>query len=284
MVRQETFEQRDDVPSYLGRLTQSPLLTPEEEITLTRAAQAGSTEARRRLIESNMRLVINIAKSYNCSSVPLEDLIQEGAIGLMHAVERYDPNKGFRLSTYATHWIRQAVGRAIDNKSKAIRLPTHVSQALRRIERARLKVMRELGREPTTDQVAAELGINGGRLAEMIRSSQDLLSLDMKVGDGESATLGSLLQDSNTEDPEAAALSGEFAEELEEVMSHLSDKERRVIQFRMKSSSGEDSEGRDTICEELAISRERMRQIEIQAIKKLRRLAQIHRLGDRIPS
>src|SRR5579859_8178584 len=132
----------DGVPSYLSRLTQSPLLTPEEEIILTRAVQAGDKLAKHRLIESNMRLVINIAKTYRNRSIPLEDLIQEGAIGLMQAAERFDPDKGFRFSTYATHWIRQAIGRAIDNKGKAIRLPAHVSQSIRRIEKEKENFIR----------------------------------------------------------------------------------------------------------------------------------------------
>ena len=150
----------DGLPSYLGRLTQAPLLRPEEEIELTRAVQRGDKEARRRLIESNMRLVINIAKAYRNRSMPIEDLIQEGAVGLMQAAERFDPEKGFRFSTYATHWIRQAIGRAIDNKSKAIRLPAHVTQSLRKIERERERLARDLGYEPSTEQLAQEMGLS----------------------------------------------------------------------------------------------------------------------------
>src|SRR5215469_12385559 len=150
-----TFD--DGIPSYLGRLTQAPLLRPEEEVELTRAVQRGDMAARQRLIESNMRLVINIAKAYRNRSMPLEDLIQEGAIGLMQAAERFDPDKGFRFSTYATHWVRQAIGRAIDNKSKAIRLPAHVSQSLRKVERERMRLARDLGYDPTPDQLAAAL-------------------------------------------------------------------------------------------------------------------------------
>lgn len=151
------MDHEESVPSYLNRLTRTPLLTPEEEVELTRAVQKGDERARMRLIESNMRLVINIAKSYRNRSIPLEDLIQEGAIGLMQAAERFDPDKGYRFSTYATHWIRQAIGRAIDNKSKAIRLPAHVSQSLRKIERERLRLARELGKDPSLDQLATAL-------------------------------------------------------------------------------------------------------------------------------
>lgn len=280
MIRHEAYEHGDDIPSYLGRLTQAPLLTFEEEVELAKASQAGSIEARQRLIESNMRLVINIAKSYHSRTVPLEDLIQEGAIGLMHAVQRFNPARGFRFSTYATHWIRQAIGRAIDNKSKAIRLPAHVSQTLRKIERARAKVFREIGREPTSDQIANELGISSKRLQQFIQSSQELLSLDMKVGDNENTTLGSLIKDGNCSDPEEIVLNGEFVEELHEVLMELSERERRVMTYRLKFSDSEMSDVRDELCEELQVSRERVRQIEVQAIKKLRRLAQTRKLND----
>lgn len=280
MIRHEAFDSDEGIPSYLGRLTQAPLLTSEEEIELTRSAQRGSGEARQRLIESNMRLVINIAKSYHSKAVPLEDLIQEGAIGLMHAVERFDPNKGFRFSTYATHWIRQSIGRAIDNKSKAIRLPAHVSQTLRKIERAKAKVMRELGSEPTSEQVAQELGISSKRLQQFIQSSQELLSLDMRVGDSENTTLGSLIRDASLTDPEESVLSSEILEELHEVMMELSERERRVMSFRLRLNESEMSEVREELSQELQISRERIRQIEVQAIKKLRRLAQRRKLNE----
>jgi len=147
-------DHEEGLPSYLGRLTQVALLTAEEEITLTRAVKCGDERARQRLIEANMRLVINIAKAYRSKAIPFEDLIQEGAIGLMQAAERFDPEKGFRFSTYATHWIRQSIGRAIDNKSKAIRIPAHVSQTVRRVERERARLARELGQEPTLEQIA----------------------------------------------------------------------------------------------------------------------------------
>src|SRR5688572_16133577 len=201
------MEYEDGIPSYLGRLTQTPLLTAEEEVALTKAVQNGCKKSKQRLIESNMRLVINIAKSYRNRAIALEDLIQEGAIGLMQAAERFDPDKGFRFSTYATHWIRQAIGRAIDNKSKAIRLPAHVSQSLRKVERERMRLARELGTDPTPEQLASAMGISPKRLMALVQSSQDLLSLDMTVGDSGGMTLGGLLKDTSHEDPEAQILS-----------------------------------------------------------------------------
>lgn len=270
----------DGIPSYLGRLTQAPLLSQEEEVVLTRAAHRGDPGARQRLVECNMRLVINIAKSYRSRAIPLEDLIQEGAIGLMHAVERFDPEKGFRFSTYATHWIRQAIGRALDNKAKAIRLPAHISQSLRKIEKERTRLLRELGADPTPEQLAAAIGISPRKLNTLLQSSQDLLSLDMRVGDGENTTLGSLLRDGSSHDPETEALSNEMNRELQTVLAELTERERRVMSVRLKIGEGDLSEGKDDLVKELQLSRERIRQIEIQAIKKLRAVAQRRRLRD----
>ncbi len=270
----------DGVPSYLSRLTQAPLLTPEEEITLTRAVQKGDKMAKQRLIESNMRLVINIAKTYRNRSIPLEDLIQEGAIGLMQAAERFDPDKGFRFSTYATHWIRQAIGRAIDNKSKAIRLPAHVSQSLRRVEKERLRLSRELGYDPSPEQLAAAMGISAKKLLTLMQSSQDLLSLDMTVGDSGGMTLGGLIKDTNgSGDPEGLILSQEMMRELQRIMLELNDREQRVMRLRFRLD-GSEAPLQEDIAKEMKLSRERVRQIEVQAIKKLRALAQRRRLRD----
>src|SRR5579871_2345664 len=149
-----------DSVSYLGRLTRQRLLTYEEEVALAARVQRGDARAKERLIEANMRLVINIAKNYHNCLVPFEDLVQEGAIGLMTAAERFDPTKGYRFSTYATHWIRQSISRALDNKSKAIRIPAHVSENLRKVDRTRALLFREQGEEPTTEQIAQRMGIS----------------------------------------------------------------------------------------------------------------------------
>jgi len=274
-----TSDHDDGIPSYLSRLTQAPLLTPEEEVTLTRAVQQGDTKARQRLIESNMRLVINIAKTYRNRAIPLEDLIQEGAIGLMQAAERFDPEKGFRFSTYATHWIRQAIGRAIDNKSKAIRLPAHVSQSLRRIEKERLRLARELGYEPSPEQVAAAIGISAKKLLTLLQSSQELLSLDMTVGDSGGMTLGGLLRDDGSKDPESLVLSTELINELQRIMLELNEREQRVMRLRFRLD-GSEAPLQEDIAKQMNLSRERVRQIEVQAIKKLRALAQRRRLRD----
>lgn len=243
-------------------------------------AQGGNAKARQRLIEANMRLVINIAKSYRNRTVPLEDLIQEGAIGLMHAVERFDPTKNFRFSTYATHWIRQSIGRAIDNKSKAIRLPAHISQSLRRVERERARLTREMGCEPTLDQIATALGLSTKRLLILMHSSHDLLSLDMRVGENENSTLGSLIRDTSADDPESSILTDEMLDELQQILMELTERERRVMSCRLNMAGEEEDFVRENLAKELQLSRERIRQIEIQAIKKLRAVAVRRRLRD----
>lgn len=272
-------EHEDGLPSYLNRLTQSPLLTSEEEIVLTRAIQRGDERAKQRLIESNMRLVINIAKAYRNRAIPLEDLIQEGAIGLMQAADRFDPEKGFRFSTYATHWIRQSIGRAIDNKSKAIRLPAHVSQSLRKVEKERVRLSRELGQDPTPEQLADAIGMSTKKLQILLQSSQEMLSLDMSVGDSGGMTLGGLIRDTSNDDPESIVLSQEMLEELSRIMCELNDREQRVIRLRLRFDSNDTTQHED-LAKDLKLSRERVRQIELQAIKKLRALAQRRRLRE----
>lgn len=271
----------DGIPSYLGRLTQAPLLSAQQEEELTRRIQDGDAEARQRLIECNMRLVINIARSYRCKAVPLEDLIQEGAIGLMQAAERFDPSRGFRFSTYATHWIRQAIGRAIDSKAKAIRVPAHINQALRRVERERVRLLHEMGHEPSLDQLAAALGITARKLVSILHSSQDMLSLDASMGDA-GATLGGLIRDEReTSDPESKLLSDVVTEELRDVISELTDREQRVMRMRLSLDDGRAQPIlQEEVAREMKLSRERVRQIEIQAIKKLRIIAQQRKLRE----
>ncbi len=258
--------------SYLSRLTQAPLLTAEEEKELTVAAQAGSADAKERLVESNIRLVINIARSYHSRAIPLEDLIQEGVIGLITAIHRFDPTKGFRFSTYATHWIKQSIGRAVDCKAKAIRLPAHISQALRRIEKAKSELMLRTGSDPTSEQIARELGMSIRKLNSLMQASQELVSLDIRVGDSDSTTLGSMLPDLSAHNPESEIMHSEVIEELQEFLLLLSDRERRIVTYRLRNDDGT-TKFRDDLSEELKITRERVRQIEIQAIKKLRQLA-----------
>lgn len=276
----QTHDYDDGLPSYLTRLTQAPLLTPQQEEELTLRVRSGDQSARQKLIESNMRLVINIAKSYRNKSVPLEDLIQEGAIGLMQAAERFDPSRGFRFSTYATHWVRQAIGRAIDNKSKAIRLPAHISQGMRRIERERNRLLAQLGHEPNLEEIAQAAGMSVVKMQQILQSNQDLVSLDMSVGENGSSTLGGLLADDKNLDPETRVLSEEAKQELRRIFLELSERERHVMEMRFSLNENIDQTGQEDVAKEMNITRERVRQIEVQALKKLRLLAQQRRLRE----
>lgn len=265
----------EGLPSYLGRLTRAPLLTIEEEQALSRRSRDGDQEAKNRLVESNMRLVINIARTYHSRSIPLEDLIQEGAIGLMQAIEKFDPDRGFRFSTYATHWVRQAIGRAIDNKAKAIRLPAHIVQTLRKIERLKSEMTDKLGKEPSMELLAKECGLDPAKLQSMLSSAQEVLSLDMKVGETENATLGSLLRAGGSTDPEDRVMESELKEELSELLLRLEEGERRILFLRLTGLTGQQARQAEP-----TLSRDRMRQIEAQAIRKLRALATTRKLRD----
>jgi RNA polymerase primary sigma factor len=255
--------------SYLNRLTRQPLLSFEDEVRLAARVQSGDTRARDQLVEANMRLVINIAKHYHNPLVPFEDLVQEGAIGLMTAAERYDSSKGFRFSTYATHWIKQAISRAIDNKSKAIRIPAHVSETLRKLERARLELRREFGEEPSSEQIAKAVGMSARKVNALLQASQEPVSLDMLVGDEENTTLASLLNDRSAANPQDAVLSSEKQQMLDRLLSMLTPREREIMRRRL--GFDEDStQVLQEIGEKMHISRERVRQIEAQALKKLK--------------
>lgn len=256
-----------------------PLLLPHEEEELTRKARNGDESAKRKLIESNMRLVLNIAKNYKNRAIPFEDLVQEGAIGLITAIERFDPDKGYRLSTYATHWIRQSIGRALCNKAKSIRIPSHVIDTVRRIEQTRLELARTLAREPSIDEIAQKAGISAEKLRVLYIAVQDTVSLEVTVGEDDSSELLSLIADENSENPELHTIQSAAIQGLRQMMMSLSERERQVMRMRLGLES-ENPEGLKDIGEEFRLSRERVRQIELQAIKKLRALAEKRRLKE----
>lgn len=278
-VLQEKAEDGDDysrarrsageVLSYMSRLTRQRLLTSEEEAELSARIRRGDARAKDRLVEANMRLVINIAKGYHNPLAPFEDLVQEGAIGLMTAAERFDASKGYRFSTYATHWIRQAISRAIDNKAKAIRIPAHVSETLRRLERVRSAMLREQGEEPTAEQLAQRLKMSARKIAALLQASQEPVSLDMLVGDEENTTLASLLNDRTAINPQEVVLSGEMQEQLNRLLSILTPREQEIMRRRLGFEE-DSAQVLQEIGEQLHISRERVRQIEVQALKKLK--------------
>jgi RNA polymerase primary sigma factor len=269
----------DDLQSYINRLTRCNLLTADEEVRLARRVAAGDLAAKARLVESNMRLVVSMAKAYRASGIPFEDLIQEGAIGLMTAAERFDPGRGYRFSTYATQWIRQAIGRAVDNKAKSIRLPAHVSESLRKLDKARAEMRREFGEEPTPDQLSQRTGISPRKVRSLLNTTQDPISLDMPVGDEENTSLGALLHDQTSPDPQKELIDAEMREAVEWMMNILDEREQVIMRKRF-GFDGDETYVLQQIGEELNISRERVRQIEAQALRKLRLAARKRRLRD----
>jgi RNA polymerase primary sigma factor len=269
----------DDLASYISRLTRTKLLTAVEERSLARRVQAGDATAKERLVEANMRLVVSIAKNYLSSGIPLEDLIQEGAIGLMTATERFNPAMGYRFSTYATQWIRQSIGRAIDNKSKAIRLPAHISESLRKIDKAKAELRRTLGTEPTTEQIAAHTGLSMKKMNNLLQTTQEPVSLDMNVGDDDNTSLASLVLDKTAADPQDELIALEMRMEIEAILNTLDEREQVVMRKRFGFDE-DDKLVLQQIGEELNISRERVRQIEAQALRKLRSAARKKRLRD----
>jgi len=273
----------DDLASYINRLTRAPLLTAMDELRLAYRVRAGDLIAKMKMIESNMRLVVSIAKTYLASGIPLEDLIQEGAIGLMTAAERFDPDRGYRFSTYATQWIRQAIGRSVDNKAKSIRLPAHVSESLRKLERARVELRRQLGDEPTIEQVAEVAGVSMKKMNTLLHTTLDPVSLDMPVGDEENTPLGNLLLDRSSTDPQDALIQAEMRSEIESILGSLDEREQVIMRSRF-GFEDDDRHVLQQIGENLGISRERVRQLEVQAIRKLRSAARKKRLREYLQS
>lgn len=258
-----------EVLSFINRLTRQRLLTFHEEVDLAARIQRGDIRAKDRLVEANMRLVINIAKNYHNPLVPFEDLVQEGAIGLMTAAERFDPAKGYRFSTYATHWIKQSISRAIDNKAKAIRIPAHVSESLRKLEKMRSQLMRETGEEPSAELLGQMLGISPRKVNALLQAGQEPVSLDMLVGDEENTTLASLIFDRTAANPQEAVLGAEMQQQLSSLLSILTPREREIMQKRL-GFEDDSAQVLQEIGEKMHISRERVRQIEVQALRKLK--------------
>ena len=273
----------DDLASYINRLTRTKLLTATEEKSLSRRARYGDSTAKERLIESNMRLVVSIAKNYLASGIPLEDLIQEGAIGLMTATERFDPRMGYRFSTYATQWIRQSIGRAIDNKAKAIRLPAHISESLRKIDKSRAELQRALDQEPTVEQIAEHAGLSLKKMTSLMQTTQEPVSLDMTVGDDDSTSLGSLVLDRSAPNPQDELIAQEMRGEIEAILNTLDEREKIIMRKRFGFDE-DDKSVLQQIGDELHISRERVRQIESQALRKLRSAARKKRLREYLQS
>jgi len=263
----------DALATYLREIRPVPLLTAEQEIELAKRIEAGDEAAMQHFILANLRLVVNIAKKYQGPGFSLLDLIQEGNIGLMRAVQKFDWRRGFRFSTYATWWIRQAITRALAERSRTIRLPILMGQAITKVRDATERLTQKLGRDPTEEEVAHELGVTVSELDEMLRSSAAPVSLETPVGEDETDVLGDLLPDENAIAPEERAFERTLKEEanhaLEETLSH---RERLVLQLRFGLGDGQ-VYPLEKIGEQLGLTRERVRQIENEALRKLRSAA-----------
>jgi RNA polymerase primary sigma factor len=256
--------------SYFARINNGALLTHAEEVNLSKRADAGDAKARRRLVEKNLRLVVSVAKRYRGYGVPFEDLIQEGNIGLMKAVEKFDPDRGWRFSTYATWWVRQAIGRAVADKGRTIRLPVHMGEKMRKMARTYNGLSAELGREPTDEEVAGRLGWTVERVRDLKSAMPDATSLDIPLGSEEDASeLGSLVEDQASSDVSEAVVRDMEVGWLGEAMWRLPERHRRVL-IKRYGFDEEETATLAQLAEELRVSKERIRQIQREAEHMLR--------------
>lgn len=264
-------EHEQQLRRYLGHPRSSRLLTALEEVTLARRVARGDQQAKDMLIESNLRLVISVARRYSVPGVALADLIQEGTIGLIRAVEKFDPDRGFRFSTYATWWIRRSIARAVINQGRTIRIPVYVADMIHKVSRTAGTLRQELAREPSLEEIAAAVSMAPERVDEILRAAAEPLSLEAPIGDRESSQLGDFLQAQSTPTPSDVAMNLIRREELEGVLSQLSEREREVLSLRF-GLEGDAPCTLEEVGQQLHVTRERVRQIELRAIKKLRRL------------
>jgi RNA polymerase primary sigma factor len=285
----------DPVRMYLREIGRVPLLTAEEEIALAKRMERGKLEcqnpcrnrrivedgeeAQRKLTEANLRLVVSVAKKYIGRGMSLLDLIQEGNIGLIRAVEKFDYRKGFKFSTYATWWIRQAITRAIADQARTIRIPVHMVETINRLIRISRRLLQELGREPTSEEIAAEMQITPEKVREIIKVSQEPVSLETPIGEEEDSHLGDFIEDHSALAPAEAASHQLLKEQVEVVLGGLSERERKVLQLRFGLDDGR-SRTLEEVGREFKVTRERIRQIEAKALRKLRHPSRSRKLKD----
>ena len=270
----------DSLQLLLKDIGKVRLLTAAEEVELAKRIERGDLDAKQKMVESNLRLVVSIAKNYRNQGLPFLDLIQEGVLGLIRAAEKFDYRRGFKFSTYATWWIRQAVARALSDKSRTIRIPVHVVEKLNRIGRVERKLVTELGREPTPEEIAEVTGgIEPEEVDSIKRSAQAPVSLEKPVGDEEESEFGQFIADERAESPFERAAELLTKEALKEALENLSYRERRVLELRF-GLGGEHPRTLDEVGRTFNVTRERIRQIEEQSLKKLQSLAEAQKLRE----
>ncbi|NLM37276.1 MAG: RNA polymerase sigma factor RpoD [Firmicutes bacterium] len=269
----------DPVRMYLKEIGRVPLLSPEDELELARRAQAGDENAKRRLAEANLRLVVSIAKRYVGRGMLFLDLIQEGNLGLIKAVEKFDYHKGFKFSTYATWWIRQAITRAIADQARTIRIPVHMVETINKLIRISRQLLQTLGREPTAEEIAEEMGMNVERVREIIKIAQEPVSLETPIGEEEDSHLGDFIEDQDVPAPAEAASFRLLKEQLEEVLDTLTTREEKVLRLRFGLEDGR-ARTLEEVGQVFGVTRERIRQIEAKALRKLRHPSRSKKLKD----
>jgi RNA polymerase primary sigma factor len=279
-VEEETREvSTDSLQLFLKDIGKVELLTAAQEVELAKRIERGDHRAKQQMVEANLRLVVSIAKKYRNQGLPFLDLIQEGTIGLVRAAEKFDYRKGFKFSTYATWWIRQAVARAIADKGRTIRMPVHVVEKLNRILRSERKLRAERGREPTIEEIARELEMSPEEVEHIRRSAQTPVSLEKPVGDDDESEFGHFLADESAPLPDELAETALQRESLRKILESLSERERRVLELRY-GLDGQQPRTLDEVGRAFNVTRERIRQIEHQGLKKLRALADAQRVRD----
>ena len=269
----------DPVKVYLKEIGRVPLLTPDEEVELATHMDAGDPYARKRLSEANLRLVVSIAKRYVGRGMQFLDLIQEGNLGLIKAVEKFDHTKGFKFSTYATWWIRQAITRAIADQARTIRIPVHMVETINKVKKVSSQLLHKNGHEPTVEEVSAELDMPVDKVREIMRISQEPVSLETPIGEEEDSHLGDFIPDDDAPAPAEAASHTLLREQLGEVLSTLTDREEKVLRLRFGLEDGR-SRTLEEVGKEFSVTRERIRQIEAKALRKLRHPSRSKKLKD----
>ncbi|MCF7934940.1 MAG: RNA polymerase sigma factor RpoD [Synergistales bacterium] len=269
----------DPVRMYLREIGKISLLVPEEEVRLAKLVEAGDPEGKRALVEANLRLVVSIAKKYIGRGMLFLDLIQEGNLGLIRAVEKFDYRKGYKFSTYATWWIRQAITRAIADQARTIRIPVHMVETINKLIRVSRQLVQRLGREPAADEIAREMDIPAEKVEDIQRIAQDPVSLETPIGEEEDSQLGDFLEDKDLPSPEDAASSQLLREQLEGMLGDLTDREREVLRLRFGLEDGHPYT-LEEVGRRFGVTRERIRQIEAKALRKLRHPSRSRKLRD----